>query len=368
MGHIMPMTGISNAFEKKYGDKCEVIKSFVFSESKREEVNKLGKTVCDCCKIVGNNRLYNRFEHFSYHVPSALTLKALDLYMRKGGKGFTEDLAEINPDLTVSTFYLPSHLARLANARKKTDTLIATYSPDPYIYPAWDRRCDLFFVNNAQAEKMAVKRGFKRQTVKRIPFVCKSDMTGYPMTKRQARESVGIKDLFTVLFSFGAYGTNKVHAIIKELLKLHHPINIVAVCGKNQEIFAKLSSLTEYRDPLIEYTVIGFTDRMSEYMRASDLVVGKAGSNTIMECALFGVPLIIADESSILEELTAKYAVKENIAIREKRPQKVAELAEKFITGGISLSQKEKNEDDLRGAELAADELFRLLKTRFPEL
>ena len=37
MGHIVPATGIADAFEKKYGDMFEVVRWKIFSESPNRE-------------------------------------------------------------------------------------------------------------------------------------------------------------------------------------------------------------------------------------------------------------------------------------------------------------------------------------------
>ena len=43
MGHIIPMQVIASAFESKYGDKCEVVTTHIFSESEYRAVREMGE-------------------------------------------------------------------------------------------------------------------------------------------------------------------------------------------------------------------------------------------------------------------------------------------------------------------------------------
>ena len=108
-----------------------------------------------------------------------MTLKVLDAHFKKAIKLFVKEFGQLNPDLIVSSYYLPSHLARKANEQGVTNTLIATYSPDPYIYPAWDRKCDLFIVNNQKAFDIAIKKGFELKKTLQVPFIYKKELCYY---------------------------------------------------------------------------------------------------------------------------------------------------------------------------------------------
>ncbi len=371
MGHIIPETAIADVFERKYGDKVEVVRSYVFKESKSKAVNKMGAMQDGHPKKLGNSKVYRVLESISYEFPSRFMLFWLDRAFGKGRKEFFYDLEEINADLVFSTYYLPTHLAYQANRKGITDSILVSYSPDTYIYPAWDRHCDVLFVTNEPAKKQAIKRGYKEEVVKVVPFVYRKEIIENYIDRQTAREKLGLKkDGYVLLYTAGAYGTKGTEKLISALVKADIEMEFVIVCGKNQEMYKSMSDIAQKATGKTKIIPLGFVDNLNEYMMASNCVIGKSGSNTNMECKYCETPLIIFSESSRLESEAAKYAVKEKFAIREHNAKKVVELVKKdseqngYLNGLLAdFSVRPEN-----GAEKVADELFALLKKRYPEL
>ena len=96
MGHIAPLSGAYEAFEKKYGKYCNV--------SKYPSVQKMGLEQSGHVKKLLKSKAYNNFEAFSYKLPSKLVLKILDMHFGKGRRDFIKELSEMQPDLLFSTY------------------------------------------------------------------------------------------------------------------------------------------------------------------------------------------------------------------------------------------------------------------------
>lgn len=366
MGHIIPTQSLSKKFTEKYGDKCEILNSYIFEESCFPEVRKMGKELESHTVKTSSNWLYNKVEAISYAFSSKLTLKFLDGHFKKAIPLFLQDLANIKPDLIVSSYYLPNHLAVKSNDLGLTDTLIATYSPDPYIYPAWNRNCHLLMVNNDKAFDMATNSGF--DNVKKIPCLFRDEIVNEINTKQSARKALELEDKFTLLYTGGAYGTNGTAKLIKKLLKANLNINLVVVCGKSESIYNQISALYKFAGKNTSFTVIGFTDKLPTLISASDVVIGKAGSNTLMEVAHLNRPLIVYKESSALEVNAAKYCESVNTCIRIPNANKIVNFIKKAIdcpTILNSFAKKDNPFSEKDGAEKASDLLFELLKTKF---
>lgn len=372
MGHITPMAGMSKAFSDKYGDKCEVVNTYLFSDSKEKKVRKMGATQVKFIKRLSKNRLYSKLEAISYRFSSKFTLGIIDAFFHSGRRRFFKEFASVKPDLLVASFYQPAHLVRQANEKGISDALIAAYSPDPYIYPAWDRKCDLFLVNNEDAEKCAIENGFSKDQVKRIPFIYSEKVINNKKTKTEARKFLGLPENgMTVLITSGAYGAATNKKLVKRLFSSDHPMNVVFVFGKSEGLIPKFMKLAEKKKDCVNFFPVGFTDKLSDYMIASDIIVGKTGSNTVAEAAHFGTPMILNATAGKLEEITARYYERIGTAVRIKSAEKIANVIEMEIRNGNGFMKD--NEKclpfkDESGAEKAADLLFELLKTRYPEL
>ena len=371
MGHIIPMTGMYESFRKKYGDRCEVVKSNIFSDSAYESVRKMGEKLSGHTKKTASNRLYNRFEAFSYLLPSKITLAGLDAYFRKPIKDFLKEYSANPPDILVASYYLPAHLAIKANEKGLANAKIVTYTPDPYIYPAWDRKSDIYIVNNETAEKQALKKGFKKDRVKRVPFIFKAEVTGCTVEKDAARKELGLSGGFTVLFTSGAYGAKNTYRLMRKIRNVTRPITLVVICGKNREMQETVASIFAEKPSNVTLKIIGFTERMADYMRAADLIIGKAGMNTIMESVYLGCPMIINAEANALEEHITKFSEKEKICLREKNPDRIVGIIDKCAGGEDLFSECRKNFakfHDPTGADESADSIYGLLKEKFPNV
>ena len=67
---------------------------------------------------------------------------------------------------------------------------------------------------------------------------------------------------------------------------------LVVICGKNHKLRDELRAVDW--GPHLHVVVEGFTNRMSDYMAASDCIVTKAGPGTIAEACCAGLPIMLS--------------------------------------------------------------------------
>ena len=108
--------------------------------------------------------------------------------------------------------------------------------------------------------------------------------------RRSLRTRLGLSpDRFTVLLSGGGEGSGALPRRAAALLDGVEDIDVVVICGRNQRARAALESLRASR----RLRVLGFVDNMSEWMRACDLLITKAGPGAISEALCSHVPLLL---------------------------------------------------------------------------
>ena len=102
------------------------------------------------------------------------------------------------------------------------------------------------------------------------------------------------------------------------LSRLQHPAQIVAICGRNEELKARLDQLAASiaQDSRVALKVVGYTTAMDEYMAASDLIVGKPGGLTTSEALASGLVFVIVSPIPGQEERNADHLLEEGAAIR----------------------------------------------------
>lgn len=67
---------------------------------------------------------------------------------------------------------------------------------------------------------------------------------------------------------------------------------LVVVCGKNHDAKHQLESISDWGSS-VDVRIQGFVTNMDEYMKASDVLVTKAGPGTIAEASICGLPCMM---------------------------------------------------------------------------
>ena len=91
----------------------------------------------------------------------------------------------------------------------------------------------------------------------------------------------------------GGEGGGKLMPTTMALAKARLPMHLVVVCGRNETLRAKLEDLSSVLPTPM--TVMGFTDKIPELMRAADLLVTKAGPGTLAEANAAQLPVVVYD-------------------------------------------------------------------------
>jgi UDP-N-acetylglucosamine:LPS N-acetylglucosamine transferase len=140
-----------------------------------------------------------------------------------------------------------------------------------------------------------------------------------PVTVDKVRdlEALGLDPkLPTVLIMFGGEGSSKMLDIARELNQSGLPLQIIAICGKNQRLQAQLGSLPR-RIPM---HVEGFTKEVPRFMRLSDIFIGKPGPGSISEAVAMGLPVIVESNLWTLpqERYNAEWVEEQGVGIALK--------------------------------------------------
>ncbi len=223
------------------------------------------------------------------------------------------------PDLAVCTHFTPADMISWLKEKKTLTCPLAIVVTDFDIHANWlCRYCDRYFValdeTGVHLEKLGIPAD--RITVSGIPvdpvFARRKD-------KAAMRLKHGLRqDITTILVSAGGFGVGPVENLITALLDLQHEAQIVAVCGKSEELKRKLENLAE-RVPAghrVTVRVVGYTTDMDEYMAAADMLVGKTGGLTTSEALARDLIMVVVNPIPGQEERNADHLLEEGAALR----------------------------------------------------
>src|SRR4026207_1569888 len=232
---------------------------------------------------------------------------------------FVKMLREYQPDLIVCTHFLPAEIVSWLKAKERLASRQVIIVTDFDVHAMWlVHHYEHYFVaiDEARVYLEAIGIPPEKITVSGIPidpvFAIKKD-------KQEMRAKHGLApDRTTILLSAGGFGVGSVDALVQSLLPLQHRAQVVAICGRNEELKERLTRLASRIKPDANVLLkpFGYTKEMDELMTASDLVLGKPGGLTTSEALAKDLVFVIVNPIPGQEERNSDHLLEAAAAIR----------------------------------------------------
>jgi len=228
-------------------------------------------------------------------------------------------LRSYQPDFIVCTHFLPAEIVSWLKAKERLASRQAIVVTDFDVHAMWlVHHYEQYFVAIDEARVYLEALG--------IP-VSKITVTGIPIdpvfakkkNKIEMRQKHGLDTKrTTILLSAGGFGVGSVEPLIASLEAIEHRVQVVAICGRNEELRKRLlkssSNLVAGGNLLIH--PVGYTQEMDEYMSASDIVLGKPGGLTTSEALAKGLAFVVVNPIPGQEERNSDHLLEAGVAIR----------------------------------------------------
>jgi processive 1,2-diacylglycerol beta-glucosyltransferase len=227
-------------------------------------------------------------------------------------------LKKHSPEVVVCTHFLPAEIISWLRAREKLACRQAIIVTDFDVHAMWlTHNFEHYFVALDETREHLEQLGIPsaKLTVSGIPI---DPVFALMKEKRAMRRKFGLDpDLTTILISAGGYGVGKMDHLITSLARMEHPAQVVAACGRNEELREQMTELAASLPPgNVTIHAIGFTTEMDEYMTASDIIVGKPGGLTTSEALAKGLVFVVVNPIPGQEERNSDHLLEEGVALR----------------------------------------------------
>lgn len=232
---------------------------------------------------------------------------------------FISLLKKEKPDLAVCTHFLPSEIISWLKSKGKVDFPQAIVVTDFDAHAMWlCHHYEQYFVALEETKVHLSKIGIpvEKITVSGIPI---DPVFAKNKDKFKMREKFGLsQDKLVILVSAGGFGVGNIQHLLESLSDLQTPSEIVAICGKNEDLKNKLEKLakTKLNNERVTFKPIGFTKEMDEYMSAADLIVGKPGGLTTSEALAKGLIFVVVNPIPGQEERNSDHLLEKGCAIK----------------------------------------------------
>ncbi len=252
-------------------------------------------------------------------------------------------IREWGPDWIVCTHFLPSEIVSDLKASGKLDCPQAIVVTDFDMHALWlCRNYEHYFVALDETRAYLEMLGFppEKITVSGIPI---APLFSEKKSKSAMREKYGLApDLPTVILSLGGFGVGRMDTLLGALRSIRRPVQILAMCGRNEELKTQLEAAAS-PDDIVRIIPVGYTKAMDEYMTASDLIVGKPGGLTTCEALAKCLVFVIVNPIPGQEERNSDNLLENGAAIRSNNPATLAYKIERLLDDPARLKQMQQN-------------------------
>lgn len=224
----------------------------------------------------------------SLRLPFGLTEKMHSMSNRLNSPGLFKLLEKEQPDLIISTHFLPSQVCSRLKKQGKIKSCLITVVTDFGVHPFWVAHgTDLYMAASPATARQLERLGVPPAGI-RVTGIPVDPSYALVKDRKTLRSELRLPaDKFTVLVVTGSFGIGPIEEIAR---LLHDDCHVLAVCARNTKLYERLKALD-----LSNVSVYGFVGNMNELMGASDVVVTKPGGLSISELLVVDtVPVFIS--------------------------------------------------------------------------
>lgn len=241
-------------------------------------------------------------------------------------------IQEFDPHITVCTHFMPAGIIAHLIEAGELQAHLSIVVTDMDCHAMWlSRVFHRYFVARDEARVHLEELGLpgERITVSGIPIHPQFSQT---VDKAEACRRYGLNpEKPILLLSAGAVGVSPADIIVQRLReRLQREAQVIVVCGKDEELRQRI--VEDVGEQTDRFHVMGYSDRMWELMKISDLFIGKPGGLTTSEALACGLPLAIVQPIPGQEERNSDFLLEEGAAIKCNElttlPYKVERLLE----------------------------------------
>lgn len=248
-------------------------------------------------------------------------------------QGMTHLLERYRPDVIVSVHPLLNHITiqvmRDLGVRVPFITVITDLVS---VHTAWVAPAvTACVVPTETARDFAIARGLAPKRVRMLGMPIDPKFATEPQgDARQRKQALGLDpNRPAILLVGGGEGAGGLEQAVHALGELSLPAQMVVVTGRNRALRAELErEKAHFHMPT---QVLGFVDNMPELMRASDIVVTKAGPGSISEAMACELPIILTGYIPGQEEGNVEYVRRHHLGIFADTPEKLVASVRKLL-------------------------------------
>jgi processive 1,2-diacylglycerol beta-glucosyltransferase len=276
-------------------------------------------------------------------------------------------IKEFDPHITVCTHFLPAGIISHLIDRGDIETHHSIVVTDLDCHAMWlSRIFHRYFVALDETKVHLEALGLPPERISATgipidPVFCQ------PTDREAVKSALGLRtEKATLLLSAGALGVGPTEMVVRRLMELQHDTQTIVICGKSDELKDQIRDIVGSRNP--RFHIMGYTDRMHELMKISDLFIGKPGGLTTSEALACGLPMCVVSPIPGQEERNSDHLLEMGAAIKANELTTLAWKIDGLLNEPDRLATMRRNASSIGRPHAAEAVVNTLLEDKLPPL
>lgn len=224
-------------------------------------------------------------------------------------------IRKFDPHITVCTHFMPAGIISHLIAKNLLDAHLSIVVTDLDFHAMWlSRMFHRYFVAIQETKVYLEMLGLPsdRITVSGIPIDPEFTKA---IDRLATRAQFGLHPTRpTLLLSAGPLGVGSAEFVVERLKSLKARAQTIVICGRSAETRERVIRSVGASNE--NFRVLGYTDRMADLMKISDLFIGKPGGLTSAEALTCGLPMVIVSPIPGQEERNSDHLLEDGVAVK----------------------------------------------------
>jgi 1,2-diacylglycerol 3-beta-galactosyltransferase len=303
-GHRSAANAVAAALQDNWGDECIIEISNPIDDERTPSFLRDAQTDYD--KLVRENPEWYRlrYEMSDNPLPNAIyeSVVTVSLY-----KVVAEVISCFKPNAIVITHpFYPAPVSAVLAVHKLAIPVITIVTDLVGIHISWfNSGSDRILVPTTAGREEAIASGLPGQKVQVTGIPVNPSIVKEDRDKAAIRSELGWDPNMTTVLAVGSKRVKNLEEVLNVLNHSGFPIQLVIVAGGDDKAYDCLKA-TKWHLPVYLYN---FVKNMPAFLRASDIILSKAGGLIVTESLAAGLAMLLVDVTPGQEEGNAQYVV-----------------------------------------------------------
>lgn len=233
-------------------------------------------------------------------------------------------------DIILMPHLFPAETMTYMKKKKMINEKTITISTDYTCIPFWEEtECDAYVIPHERMMDEYIQRGIPKEKLYPLGIPVRQDFYVKEEMRKAKRELNLNIDKPMYLIMSGSMGFGKIQLFTIELNRqCKNGEQIVVICGNNKKLKCLLEK--EFKNK-ININIIGYTDKISTYMDAADVVYTKPGGLTSTEVIVKNRPLVHTAPIPGCETKNMEFFIEKGMALHSKKIADQIEQGKKLL-------------------------------------